>query len=98
VDDTTTVSLTATETVAEGGTITYTATLTNPAEGAVTVKLSNGETITIADGQTVGTVDVTANNDVYEGNDGASVSIDEATGGNFENLVEDSTAATTTIT
>ncbi|OBT31423.1 immunoglobulin-like domain-containing protein, partial [Vibrio splendidus] len=91
-------SLTATETVAEGGTITYTATLTNPAEGAVTVKLSNGETITIADGQTVGTVDVTANNDVYEGNDGASVSIDEATGGNFENLVEDSTAATTTIT
>ncbi|WP_258185774.1 Ig-like domain-containing protein, partial [Vibrio splendidus] len=32
VVDTTTVSLTATETVAEGGTITYTATLTNPAE------------------------------------------------------------------
>ncbi|HFG1573386.1 TPA: immunoglobulin-like domain-containing protein, partial [Vibrio cholerae] len=45
--DTTTVSLTATETVAEGGTITYTATLDNEAKSNVTVTLSNGETITI---------------------------------------------------
>ena len=41
--DVTTVSLSATSSVSEdGGVITYTATLTNPAEGAVTVTLSDG--------------------------------------------------------
>ncbi|MGE8146365.1 retention module-containing protein, partial [Pseudomonas frederiksbergensis] len=40
--DTTTVTLTAGGTVTEGGQITYTATLTNPAQTPVTVTLSNG--------------------------------------------------------
>src|SRR5690606_20331502 len=43
--DATTLSLSATPTVAEGGNITYTATLSHAAQGAVTVTLSNGETI-----------------------------------------------------
>ncbi|MCU8168617.1 hypothetical protein M2H12_23385, partial [Vibrio vulnificus] len=97
----TTVSLSATGSVSEaGGTIVYTATLTNPAEGAVTVKLSNGQTITIADGQTVGTVEVTvdANEDVYKDASSVSASIESATGGNFENLVVDQTPAVTNIT
>ncbi|MBH9738918.1 hypothetical protein CJ419_04110 [Vibrio navarrensis] len=100
IDDTT-VSLSATGSVSEaGGTIVYTATLTNPAEGAVTVKLSNGQTITIADGQTVGTVEVTvdANEDVYKDASSVSASIESATGGNFENLVVDPTPAVTNIT
>ncbi len=54
--DTTTVTLTAGETVTEGGQITYTATLTNPAQTPVTVTLSNGSVITIKAGESVGTV------------------------------------------
>jgi len=61
--DTTTVSLAASASVVEGANITYTATLTNPADGDVTVNLSNGATITILDGATTGTVDVTASED-----------------------------------
>ncbi|WCN13748.1 retention module-containing protein [Marinomonas mediterranea] len=99
--DDTTVSLSATGSITEaGGTVTYTAELTSAAEGDVTVTLSNGETITIADGETQGTVDVVvaADEDVYVDADSISASISGATGGNFENLVVDSTPATTQIT
>nr|NLU59558.1 hypothetical protein [Pseudomonas sp. BIGb0427] len=47
-DDTTGLKLTATGSVAEGGDIVYTATLTNPAGTEMKVTLSNGEVITIA--------------------------------------------------
>ncbi|UVL46352.1 LapA family giant adhesin [Pseudomonas moraviensis] len=98
VDDTG-LSLSATGTVAEGGQITYTATLTNPAQTPVTVTLSNGSTITIAAGETVGTVNVpTAANDVYNNGSTVSTTITSATGGNFENLVPNPTPAVTTIT
>ncbi|WP_186731611.1 immunoglobulin-like domain-containing protein, partial [Vibrio cyclitrophicus] len=70
--DVTTVSLSADASVTEGENITYTATLTNPADGAVTVTLSNGATITIADGATSGTTTVPASDDVYVGGDTAS--------------------------
>ena len=96
--DVTTVSLSATNSVVEGGTITYTASLTNAAEGPVTVTLSNGQTITIADGTTSATVNVTASDDVYANGGSASATITAATGGNFEQLDIDATAATTTIT
>ncbi|MGY2166871.1 immunoglobulin-like domain-containing protein, partial [Pseudomonas tolaasii] len=49
--DTTTVTLTAGQTVVEGGQITYTATLTNPAQTPVTITLSNGSVITIKAGE-----------------------------------------------
>jgi len=97
--DTTSVSLTATGTVVEGGQITYTATLTNAAQTPVTITLSNGSTITIDAGQTTGSVNVpTAANDVYNNGSTVNTTITGATGGNFENLVPNTTPATTTIT
>ncbi|WP_050585826.1 retention module-containing protein [Pseudomonas sp. CFT9] len=71
--DTTTVTLTAGSTVTEGGQITYTATLTNPAQTPVNVTLSNGSVITIKAGESTGTVVVdTPANDVY--NNGSTIS------------------------
>ncbi|EJM47280.1 retention module-containing protein, partial [Pseudomonas sp. GM48] len=97
--DTTTVTLTAGNTVNEGGQITYTATLTNPAQTPVTVTLSNGSTITIAAGQTSGTVNApTPANDVYNNGSTVSTTITGTTGGNFENLVPNTTPAVTSIT
>ncbi|PLU96282.1 type I secretion protein, partial [Pseudomonas plecoglossicida] len=61
--DVTTLTLTATDTVAEGGKITYTATLSNPAGTALTVKLSNGETITIAAGSKEASITIDAPSD-----------------------------------
>ncbi|UVL40665.1 retention module-containing protein [Pseudomonas sp. B21-040] len=97
--DTTTVTLSAAASVTEGGVITYTATLTNPAQTPVTITLSNGSTITIDAGNTTGTVNVpTAANDVYNNGSTVTTTITGATGGNFENLVSSTTPAVTTIT
>uniref|UniRef100_UPI00286B97B2 retention module-containing protein n=1 Tax=Pseudomonas sp. TaxID=306 RepID=UPI00286B97B2 len=97
--DTTTVTLTAGANVTEGGQITYTATLTNPAQTPVTITLSNGSIITIDAGKTTGTVNVdTPVNDVYQNGSTVSTTITGATGGNFENLVPSTTPAVTTIT
>ncbi|MFO2466089.1 retention module-containing protein, partial [Pseudomonas sp. 15FMM3] len=97
--DTTTVTLTAAETVIEGGQITYTASLTNPAQTPVTITLSNGSVITIEAGKSTGTVVVdTPANDVYNNGSTVSTTITGATGGNFESLVPDTTPAVTTIT
>ncbi|XEI34554.1 hypothetical protein NMD14_09325 [Aeromonas veronii] len=96
--DTTTVSLSATPTVSEGGQIVYTATLDHAAQGAVTVKLDNGHVITIADKQTSGSVSVTAGNDVYVGQPAVHAHIVDASGGNFEKLVADPQPVVTTIT
>ena len=98
VDDTG-LTLTATNTVTEGGQITYTATLTNPAQTPVTVTLSNGSVITIKAGESVGTVVVdTPANDVYVNGSTVTTTITGTTGGNFENLVPNTTPAVTTIT
>ncbi|MFW0890355.1 UNVERIFIED_CONTAM: large adhesive protein, partial [Pseudomonas sp. JL1] len=97
--DATGLTLTASDTITEGGQITYTATLTNPAQTPVTVTLSNGSVITIAAGQTTGSVNVdTPANDVYNNGSTVSTTISGATGGNFENLVPSTTPAVTTIT
>ncbi|WP_461606173.1 immunoglobulin-like domain-containing protein, partial [Aeromonas allosaccharophila] len=82
------------------GIITYTATLTSKTQGEMKVMLSNGETITIKDGETTGRVEVTvgADEDVYLDASSVSASITTATGGNFEKLVVDKTAAVTQIT
>ncbi|MFJ4196327.1 immunoglobulin-like domain-containing protein [Pseudomonas sp. NPDC089534] len=99
VTDTTDLTLSATGTVAEGGQITYTATLTNPAGTPVTVTLSNGATITIEAGKTSGTVTVPAPaDDVYKDAGKVEVTIKDATGGNFENLVPSTTPAVTEVT
>ncbi len=97
--DTTTVSLTATPSVAEGGSIVYTASLNNVAQSPVTVTLSNGATISIAAGASSGTVSVAApSDDVYVDAGSVSATIASATGGNFENLAINPAAATTSIT
>ena len=97
--DTTTVSLTATPSVAEGGSIVYTASLTAVAQTAVTVDLANGASITIAAGASSGTVSVPApSDDVYVDAGSVSTTIVAAAGGNFESLVVNGAAATTTIT
>ncbi|PWB29110.1 large adhesive protein, partial [Pseudomonas sp. SDI] len=97
--DTTGLSLTATGTVAEGGQITYTATLSNPAGTAVTVNLSNGQSIVIAAGQTSNSISVAApKDDAYIDAGDISVKITNATGGDFEKLDISDTAAVTRVT
>ncbi|WP_177408896.1 immunoglobulin-like domain-containing protein, partial [Pseudomonas sp. R24(2017)] len=97
--DTTTVKLTATESAAEGGTVTYTATVGAPVTGSpVTVTLSNGQSITIEVGKTTGTVTTTAPNDALTGNAPLTNAITGVSGGNYENLVADKTPVSTTVT
>ncbi|AIN61380.1 retention module-containing protein [Pseudomonas soli] len=96
--DTTTATLTATPSVTEGGVITYTVTLTNPAQTPVSVTLSNGQTITVKAGESAGSVDFqTPANDVFVNGSTVSTSITGATGGNFEKLVPDTTPTQTVI-
>jgi len=97
--DTSTVSLKATPSAVEGGAVTYTATVTSPVTGSpVVVTLANGEKITIAVGQTTGSVSITAPNDVLVGHTPLSNSISTVSGGNFENLAADKTPVSTTVT
>ncbi|MCE1118952.1 retention module-containing protein, partial [Pseudomonas sp. NMI795_08] len=96
--DTTTATLTATPSVTEGGVITYTVTLTNPAQTPVTVTLSNGQTITVEAGKSTGSVDFqTPANDVYNNGSTVSTTITGATGGNFEKLEPNPAPAETVI-
>ncbi|MGZ7460294.1 immunoglobulin-like domain-containing protein, partial [Pseudomonas sp. Ma2-10] len=97
--DTTNLSLSATDSVAEGGSIVYTANLTNAAGTPVTVTLSNGAVILIAAGATSGSVTVAAPaDDVYKDAGTVQATITAATGGNFENLVPSTVAAVTSVT
>ncbi|WP_315974964.1 immunoglobulin-like domain-containing protein, partial [Pseudomonas sp. 5P_5.1_Bac1] len=97
--DTTTVSLSATTSVAEGGQITYTATLTNPAASPVTVTLSNGSTIVIGKDQLSNSITVPAPADTpYIDATTLSTKITGASGGGFENLAYSTTAAVTQVT
>ena len=94
----TTVSLSAGANEFEGGLITYTASINNTPETDLTVNLSNGAVITIAAGATAGSVDVTAQgDDVYTDPSTESVTITGTSGGNFESLVIDPTAASTAV-
>ncbi|WP_412504101.1 immunoglobulin-like domain-containing protein, partial [Shewanella indica] len=93
--DTTTVTLTAPAEVNEGGQITYTATVNNAPETDLVLTLSNGASITIAAGQTSGTVTVDApTDDVYLDGEILTVGITDAQGGNYENLDTSDTAST----
>ena len=82
--DTTTVSLSATGSITEaGGTVTYTASVDNATATDMTVTLDNGETITIAAGDTSGTVDVTvaADEDAIADASTISAAISSTSGG-----------------
>ncbi|WP_460132178.1 retention module-containing protein [Pseudomonas sp. S1_E04] len=96
--DTTTVTLTATASVDEGGKIVYTATVTNAAQTDVVIKLSNDQTITIEAGKTTGTVSIDTPANLADGKDlVVSTTITSATGGNYENLAINPQAATSTV-
>ncbi|WP_167278015.1 immunoglobulin-like domain-containing protein, partial [Pantoea sp. Tr-811] len=79
--DTSTVTLTATGSVIEGGTVVYTATVTAPVtEKALVISLANGQTITIAVGDSSGSVNFVAPNNVYNTNVPLTNSITGVTG------------------
>ncbi|MDP3140146.1 MAG: Calx-beta domain-containing protein, partial [Methylotenera sp.] len=98
--DSTTVTLTATASVVEGGSIVYTASVNNPVAGsAVTVTLSGGQTITIPVGASTGTVSVAAPaDDVYIDAGTVSKTITAVIGGNYEAVTINPAAASTTVT
>ncbi|WP_166671021.1 immunoglobulin-like domain-containing protein, partial [Modicisalibacter xianhensis] len=108
VDDSDTVTATLsadTSSVAEGGSVIYTVTLSGPQGADLTghngleFRLADGSTVTIAAGATSGSVTVTADDDaVVGGQDSLVNSIDavlNASDSEFENLV---TAGETTVT
>ncbi|MDH0640985.1 type I secretion protein, partial [Pseudomonas sp. GD03860] len=98
-DDTTGLTLTASDTVAEGGQITYTATLTNKAGTDMTITLDNGAVILIKAGEKVGTVEFDApEDDVYIDAGEVQAVIESTDGGDFEKLVVDTTPAVTEVT
>src|SRR5690554_4455518 len=95
--DTTTLTL-GDISVEEGvGTATLTGTLSNPAGQAFTVTLSNGATISFAEGETVGTSTPFAiqGDDVYVDGESYEVSVTDAGDHNFEDLNTDDTATVT---
>ncbi|WP_419765586.1 MAG: immunoglobulin-like domain-containing protein [Arcobacter sp.] len=101
--DTVTATLTA-DADAEGGEITYTVTLTDAngnevkADGEVSVTLDNGETITIADDASKGTVTIDAqSDDVYLDAADVTNAIDTISGGGFENLVANGSDVTVNV-
>ncbi|WP_138988724.1 retention module-containing protein, partial [Neptunomonas concharum] len=95
--ETSTLTLTSTPSVQEGGTITYTVDVDNaPVGSPLVVTLDNGAIITIPVGATTGSVDVTAPDDVYVDPDtDIVVGITSATGGEYEAL--DTSDTTTTV-
>ncbi|WP_178117605.1 immunoglobulin-like domain-containing protein, partial [Pseudomonas sp. ANT_H14] len=84
-----TIKLTASGEVNEGGQVTYTATLSHAAGSPMTVTLSNGAKITIEQGKLSGETKFNApTDDVFKDESTVSATIkpDGITGGNFEKL------------
>ncbi|RYD13959.1 MAG: type I secretion protein, partial [Lysobacteraceae bacterium] len=97
--DTTTLSLSASTSVAEGGNIVYTASVSNPAGTAMLVTLSGGTVITIAAGASSGSATVAApTDDVYVDAGSVTKSVTGTSGGNFEAVANGVVSATTTVT
>ncbi|SPO62365.1 conserved protein of unknown function [Pseudomonas inefficax] len=83
--------------VQEGNTTTITGTLSHPAGQAFTVTLSNGQTLTFAEGAHTATTApfVAQSDDVFKDGETQTISVIDAGSHNFENL---NTSATTTVT
>ena len=84
--------------VDEDQTITYTASVNNPTEGAFSVTLDNGVVINFADGDSTGTSSAQAaqGDDVFIDGESFGVSISSTSGGNYE-AVDTTDTATVTI-
>ncbi|TPM96043.1 type I secretion C-terminal target domain-containing protein, partial [Mesorhizobium sp. B2-1-5] len=96
----TTVNLSA-STVSEGAVANYvfTATLSNASQGVTTITTNQGD-ITIANGQTTGTLTIASGNDedVYLDASSRTATIINTSGGNFEHLVVGAATATAQVT
>ncbi|WP_292148869.1 immunoglobulin-like domain-containing protein, partial [Mesorhizobium sp.] len=77
----------------------FTATLSNASQGVTTVHTDQGD-ITIADGQTTGTLTIASGNgeDVYVDASHLTATITGTSGGNFEHLVVGTGTATANVT
>src|SRR5205085_1526264 len=99
--DASTVTLSAAGSVAEGGSIVYTASLDSPVTGSpLVVTLSNGQTITIPVGQSsADSTPFLRSEERREGQDDSSptVAIPCTSGGNFEAPTTSSTVTTTVV-
>ncbi|TNH79625.1 retention module-containing protein, partial [Aeromonas sobria] len=102
--DTTTVTLSSAtngQTVTEGGSIVYTASVNNPVTGSpLTVTLSNGVVITIPVGASSANSEQVPvrGDDIYQqGEESLSVTIDKTSGGNYENVVTTGTITNTVV-
>ncbi|MCT9812907.1 retention module-containing protein, partial [Acidovorax sp. Be4] len=84
------ITLTAPESVVEGGSITLTAHVEQPPQGSdLVITLTNGQVITIAAGATTGTVSYVPQPDdnIVQGDRSLQVGMTSSTGGNYENPV-----------
>ncbi|HDO1318569.1 TPA: hypothetical protein P2Q95_004486, partial [Aeromonas veronii] len=102
--DTTTVTLSSAtngQTVTEGGSIVYTASVSNPVTGSpLTVTLSNGVVITIPVGASSANsepVPVRVDDAYQQGNETLSVTIDKTSGGNYEHVTTAGTITNTVV-
>ena len=102
--DTTTVTLSSAtngQTVTEGGSIVYTASVSNPVTGSpLTVILSNGVVITIPVGSSSANSEPVSvrGDDIYQqGEESLSVTIDKTSGGNYESVVTTGTITNTVV-
>ncbi|MCR3973674.1 hypothetical protein NUK55_21700, partial [Aeromonas veronii] len=102
--DTTTVTLSSAtngQTVTEGGSIVYTASVSNPVTGSpLTVTLSNGVVITIPVGSSSANsepVPVRADDAYQQGNETLSVSISGISGGNYESVTTAGSVSNTVV-
>ena len=87
-----TVTLTATPTVVEGGTITYTATVANAPASTLTINLSNSKSITIPTGSLSGSVTAVA--PTVSADTNVAVSIISTSGGGYASLNTNDTTST----
>ncbi|WP_158114171.1 retention module-containing protein [Aeromonas veronii] len=102
--DTTTVTLSSAtngQTVTEGGSIVYTASVSSPVTGSpLTVTLSNGVVITIPVGSSSANSEPVPvrGDDIYQqGEESLSVTIDKTSGGNYESVVTTGTITNTVV-
>ncbi|TSK05209.1 MAG: retention module-containing protein [Geobacter sp.] len=97
VPTTNTIVVTGPADVNEGGEITYTANVSHPAQGDITVNLSNGSSIIIPNGATSGSVHIPVHPDnPYIDAGTVTTSVTSAAGGT-ENIVVDHTPVVTQV-
>nr|NMN90854.1 hypothetical protein [Brenneria salicis ATCC 15712 = DSM 30166] len=99
-EDTTAITLSSDNQVTEGGAFTVTATVGTPVTGSpLVITLSNDQTLTIAVGESSGSIQIeTRGDDRYQqGDDALTIGIKETSGGNYEALDTSSTTTTTVV-